>query len=151
MNKRKVIEFFLIAFLLFAIDLTCTYVTFAVKGVPIAYEVNELFREWVREQGWLVSIGKFTVLKALLFTVAGWLIFRTESRITAFLFAQCAVSNHLVAISSHPTLWWIRDHDFRTLLLWLIGILSVVLTYFGIRYLRHRPPVPEPAVVCPSS
>ena len=47
MENRKLILFFLVAFLLFAVDIGCTYTTFAIKGVPIAYEMNTVFRDWV--------------------------------------------------------------------------------------------------------
>lgn len=136
---HKIALFFLTAFLLFAVDLGCTYTTFAVMGVPIEFEVNKVFRDWVVRDGWLVSIGKFTVLKTLLFAVAGWMIFRTRNRVATFVLAQCVVSNHLVAISSHPTLWWMDNFEVRSLLLKLIAAVSLVLTFYGIRYLRSAP------------
>jgi len=136
MEKQKTILFFLVAFLLFALDMGCTYVTFAIKGLPVAYEVNSLFRNWLIRDGWMLSVGKFVVLKTGLFGVCGWLIFRTESQMATFIFAQCSVSNHLVAISSHPTLWWMRNMELRSLLLCLIALISLLVTYFGIRYLR---------------
>ena len=136
MEKQRAILFFLVAFLLFTLDMACTYVTFAIKGIPVAYEVNAVFRDWLIRDGWLLSVGKFVPLKTGLFGVCGWLIFRTESQLATFIFAQCSISNHLVAISSHPTLWWMRDMELRTLLLYLIGLVSLFVTYFGIRYLR---------------
>ena len=139
MEKQKTILFFLVAFLLFALDMGCTYVTFAIKGIPVAYEVNSLFRNWLIRDGWMLSVGKFVVLKTGLFGVCGWLIFRTESQMATFIFAQCSVSNHLVAISSHPTLWWMRNMELRSLLLCLIALISLLMTYFGIRYLRMTP------------
>jgi hypothetical protein len=138
MERKKTVLFFTVAFLLFALDVVCTYTTFAVRGVPIEFEVNQTFRDWVIRDGWLVSIGKFTLLKTLLFALAGWMIFRTRSRIAAFILAQCIVSNHLVAISSHPTLWWMDNREYRSLLLKLIAGISLVLTFYGIRYLRGR-------------
>src|SRR5437773_3955809 len=144
MEKQKQVLFFLVAFMLFALDIGCTYTTFAVKGVPIAYEVNTIFRDWVIRDGWAVSVMKFVVLKTFLFGMCGWLIFKTRSKIMAFISAQCAISNHLVAISSHPTLWWMDNLILRTILLWVIGIFSLLLTYFGIHYLRS-PKVEEPA------
>ena len=132
MLSKKTILFFATAFFLFAVDVGCTYTTFAVRGVPIEYEVNQVFRDWVIRDGWLMSIGKFTILKTLLFALAGWAIFRTRSRIAAFILAQCIVSNHLVAISSHPTLWWMDDLEYRSLL--LKGIAGDV---DGVDLLRH--------------
>ena len=140
MEKQKTILFFAVAFLLFTADIGCTYVTFAIKGIPIAYEVNSVFRNWLVRDGWLLSVSKFVLLKTSLFGVCGWLIFRTESQLATFVFAQCSVSNHLVAISSHPTLWWMHDMELRTLLLCLISLLSLLVTYFGIRYLRNENP-----------
>jgi hypothetical protein len=87
--NRKTVLYFATAFLLFAVDVGCTYTTFAVRGVPIEFEVNQVFRDWVIRDGWLLSIGKFTILKTLLFALAGWAIFRTQSRIAAFVLAQC--------------------------------------------------------------
>ncbi len=145
MEKQKTILFFAVAFLLFTVDIGCTYVTFAIKGIPVAYEVNSVFRNWLVRDGWLLSVGKFVLLKTSLFGVCGWLIFRTESQLATFVFAQCSVSNHLVAISSHPTLWWMHDMELRTLLLCLISLLSLFLTYFGIRYLRNENPATTPA------
>jgi len=139
MEKQKTMLFFLVAFFLFALDMGCTYVTFAIKGIPVAYEVNSLFRNWLIRDGWMLSVGKFVVLKTGLFGVCGWLIFRTESQMATFIFAQCSVSNHLVAISSHPTLWWMRNMELRSLLLCLIALISLLMTYFGIRYLRMTP------------
>jgi hypothetical protein len=147
MEKQKAILFFLVAFLLFALDMACTYVTFAIKGIPVAYEVNTVFRNWLIRDGWLLSVGKFVLLKTGLFGVCGWLIFRTESQMATFIFAQCSISNHLVAISSHPTLWWMRDMELRTLLLCLIGLISLFVTYFGIRYLRLTTPLPAPTTL----
>ena len=72
MFNRKTILYFATAFLLFAVDVGCTYTTFAVRGVPIEFEVNQVFRDWVIRDGWLLSIGKFTILKTLLFALAGW-------------------------------------------------------------------------------
>ncbi len=145
MDKKKAGLFFALAFLLFGIDLGCTYTTFAVLGVPIEFEVNQLFRDWVLRDGWLISIGKFTVVKAVLFALAGWTIFRTRSRVASFVLAQCIVTNHLVAICSHPTLWWMTNHQARSFLLKLIAGLSLLLTFYGIRYLRTRPAeVPRP-------
>ena len=138
LNKRTRL-YFATAFLLFAVDLGCTYTTFAVRGVPIEFEANQVFRDWVIRDGWLLSIGKFTLLKTLLFAVAGWTIFRTRSRIAAFILAQCIVSNHLVAISSHPTLWWMDNLEYRSLLLKGIAGVSMVLTFYGIRFLRVKP------------
>lgn len=142
MERRKTVLFFVVAFLLFAVDVGCTYNTFAVRGVPIEFEVNQLFRDWVVQDGWLISIGKFAVLKSLLFALAGWMIFKTRSRVGAFVLAQCIVSNHVVAISSHPTLWWMVDHQARSWLLKLIAGVSLVLTFYAIRYLRARPHTP---------
>ena len=139
MLTRKTILYFATAFLLFAVDVGCTYTTFAVRGVPIEFEVNQVFRDWVIRDGWLLSIGKFTILKTLLFAVAGWAIFRTRSRIAAFVLAQCIVSNHLVAISSHPTLWWMDNLEYRSLLLKGVAGVSMVLTFCGIRFLRSKP------------
>jgi hypothetical protein len=139
MEKQKTILFFLVAFLLFALDMGCTYVTFAIKRLPVAYEVNSLFRNWLIRDGWMLSVGKFVLLKTGLFGVCGWLIFRTESQMSTFIFAQCSVSNHLVAISSHPTLWWMRNMELRSLLLCLIALISLFVTFFGIRYLRMTP------------
>ena len=68
----------------------------------------------------------------------------------AFIFAQCAISNHLVAISSHPTLWWMDNLELRTILLWGVALFSLLLTYFGIRYLRIsavEASAPQPAPV----
>jgi hypothetical protein len=141
---RKATLFFAIAFLLFAVDLGCTYTTFAVLAVPIEFEVNRVFREWVVRDGWLVSIGKFTVLKTFLFLFAAWMIFRTRDRVATFILAQCIVSNHLVAISSHPTLWWMENLEHRALLLKAIAGVSLVLTFYGIRYLRSRPRESKP-------
>jgi lysylphosphatidylglycerol synthetase-like protein (DUF2156 family) len=140
---RKVALFFAIAFLLFAVDLGCTYTTFAVLAVPIEFEVNEVFRDWVVRDGWLVSISKFTVLKTSLFVFAGWMIFKTRNRVATFILAQSIVSNHLVAISSHPTLWWMENLEHRALLLKSIAGVSLVLTFYGIRYLRARPRAPQ--------
>ncbi len=67
MLSKKTILYFVTAFFLFAVDVGCTYTTFAVRGVPIEYEVNQVFRDWVIRDGWLMSIGKFTILKTLLF------------------------------------------------------------------------------------
>jgi hypothetical protein len=145
MFNKKTILYFATAFLLFAVDVGCTYTTFVVRGVPIEFEVNQVFRDWVIRDGWLLSIGKFTILKALLFAVAGWVIFRTRSRIGAFILAQCIVSNHLVAISSHPTLWWMDNLEYRSLLLKGIAGASMVLTFYGIRFLRSKPRVSAPA------
>jgi hypothetical protein len=139
MSNRKTILYFATAFLLFAVDVGCTYTTFAVRGVPIELEVNQVFRDWVIRDGWLLSIGKFTILKTLLFAVAGWAIFRTRSRFAAFILAQCIVSNHLVAISSHPTLWWMDNLEYRSLLLKGVAGVSMVLTFYGIRFLRASP------------
>jgi len=136
MEKQKAALFFFVAFMLFALDIGCTYTTFAIKGVPIAYEVNTVFRDWVIRDGWAISVMKFVLLKTVLFGLCGWLIFKTQSKVMAFIFAQCAISNHLVAISSHPTLWWMDNLQMRIILLWMIGLLSLLLTYFGIRYLR---------------
>ncbi len=136
MEKQKQALFFFVAFTLFTVDIGCTYTTFAIKGVPIAYEVNAVFRDWVIRDGWAISVMKFIVLKAVLFGMCGWLIFKTRSKIMAFISAQCAISNHLVAISSHPTLWWMNNLELRTILLWVIGVFSLLLTYFGIHYLR---------------
>ncbi len=147
METKKTLLFFAVAFLLFAVDVGCTYNTFAVRGVPIEFEVNQLFRNWVIRDGWLISIGKFTVLKTLLFAAAGWMIFKTRSRIAAFVLAQCVVSNHVVAISSHPTLWWMNDHQARSLLLRLIAGVSLVLTFYSIRYLRACPPADQTSEV----
>lgn len=144
MEKQKQALFFFVAFMLFALDIGCTYTTFAIKGVPIAYEVNTVFRDWVIRDGWAISVMKFVVLKTVLFSVCGWLIFKTTSKVMAFIFAQCAISNHLVAISSHPTLWWMDNLALRIILLWAIGLFSLLLTYFGIRYLRI-PKVEAPA------
>jgi hypothetical protein len=146
MSSKKTFLFFVTAFILFALDLGCTYTTFAVRGVPIEYEVNQVFRDWVIRDGWLMSIGKFTILKTLLFALAGWAIFRTRSRIAAFILAQCIVSNHLVAISSHPTLWWMDDLEYRSLLLKGIAGMSMILTFYGIRFLRATPRASTPAV-----
>lgn len=157
LNKRTLL-YFATAFLLFAVDLGCTYTTFAVRGVPIEFEANQVFRDWVIRDGWLLSIGKFTLLKTLLFAVAGWTIFRTRSRIAAFILAQCIVSNHLVAISSHPTLWWMDNLESRSLLLKGIAGVSMVLTFYGIRFLRVKPRVIAPVAtstqdlpVCPQN
>ena len=139
MKKQKTIVLFAVSFLLFAIDLGCTYNTFAVRGVPIVFEVNTTFRDWVIHDGWAISVGKFTLLKTLLFSLCGWLIFKTRSHVVTFIMAQCSVSNHLIAISSHPTLWWMQDLEMRSFLLKMIAALSLFLTYFGIRYLRARP------------
>ena len=144
MKKQKTIVFFAVSFLLFAIDLGCTYNTFAVRGIPIAFEVNTTFRDWVIQDGWIISVGKFTLLKTFLFSLCGWLIFRTRSHVVTFIMAQCSVSNHLIAISSHPTLWWMHDLEMRSLLLKIIAVLSLLLTYFGIRYLRARPGEDQP-------
>jgi hypothetical protein len=138
MEVRKLIVFFLFAFLLFAVDLACTYTTFAVLGVPIEFEVNQVFRDWVIQHGWLVSIGRFTALKAALFAIAAWMIFKTRNRVCTFILAQCFVSNHLVAISSHPTLWWVPDLAFRSVLLRAIAVASLLVTFYGIRYLRSQ-------------
>jgi hypothetical protein len=143
MEMKKLTLFFSFAFLLFAVDLGCTYTTFAVLGVPIEFEVNKVFRDWVIRDGWLVSIGKFTLLKAVLFVIAAWMIFRTRNHVATFILAQCFVSNHVVAISSHPTLWWMEDLQVRSLLLKVIAGASLVLTFYGIRYLRSQPPAPE--------
>jgi len=158
MLNRKTILYFATAFLLFAVDVGCTYTTFAVRGVPIEFEVNQVFRDWVIRDGWLLSIGKFTILKTLLFAVAGWAIFRTRSRIAAFVLAQCIVSNHLVAISSHPTLWWMDNLEYRSLLLKGIAGVSMVLTFYGIRFLRAKPDIATPIAtfrqdlpVCPQN
>ena len=158
MFNRKTILYFASAFLLFTVDVGCTYTSFAVRGVPIEFEVNQVFRDWVIRDGWLLSIGKFTILKTLLFAVAGWAIFRTRSRIAAFDLAQCILSNHLVAISSHPTLWWMDNLEYRSLLLKGIAGVSMVLTFYGIRFLRSKPCVSAPAVsfaqdlpVCPQN
>jgi hypothetical protein len=142
--NKKTLLYFGIAFFLFAVDVGCTYATFAVRGLPIECEVNEVFRDWVIHDGWLLSIGKFTILKALLFALAGWTIFRTQSRITAFILAQCIVSNHLVAISSHPTLWWMNNLEYRSHLLKGIAGISMVLTFYGIRFLRAKPRLTAP-------
>jgi len=156
--NRKAILYFATAFLLFAVDVGCTYTTFAVRGVPIQFEVNQVFRDWVIRDGWLLSIGKFTILKTLLFGVAGLAIFRTRSRIAAFILAQCIVSNHLVAISSHPTLWWMDNLEYRSLLLKGVTGVSMVLTFYGIRFLRAKPIISTPAAtlqqdlpVCPQN
>ena len=141
MLNKKTILYFATAFLLFAVDVGCTYTTFAVRGVPIEFEVNQVFRDWVVRDGWLLSIGKFTILKAFLFAVAGWTIFRTRSRIVAFILAQCIVSNHLVAISSHPTLWWMDNLEYRSLLLKGVAGLSMVVTFYGLRFLRATPAI----------
>ena len=146
MLKKKTLLYFATAFFLFALDLGCTYTTFAVRGVPIEFEVNQVFRDWVIRDGWLMSIGKFTILKTLLFALAGWTIFRTRSRIAAFILAQCIVSNHLVAISSHPTLWWMHNLEYRSLLLKAVAGMSMVLTFYGIRFLRSKPHVSPAAV-----
>ena len=158
MFNNKTVLYFVTAFLLFAVDLGCTYTTFAVRGVPIELEVNQVFRDWVIRDGWLLSIGKFTILKTLLFSVAGWSIFRTRSRIAAFILAQCIVSNHLVAISSHPTLWWMDNLEYRSLLLKGIAGASMVLTFYGIRFLRSQPGTAAPVAtfsqdlpVCPQN
>jgi hypothetical protein len=136
MENRKLILFFLVAFLLFAVDIGCTYTTFAIKGVPIAYEMNTVFRDWVVQDGWVISVGKFTLFKAALFAVCGWLIFGTRNQIITFILAQCTISNHLVAICSHPTLWWLDNWKLRTSLLCASGLISLFLTFYGIRYLR---------------
>jgi hypothetical protein len=136
MEKKKTALFFLVAFLLFALDIGCTYVTFAIKRIPVGYEVNWVFRDWLVRDGWLLSVGKFVLLKTGLFGVCGWLIFRTESQLATFIIAQCSVTNHLVAILSHPTLWWMHNMELRALLLCVISLVSLFLTYFGIRYLR---------------
>jgi len=156
--NKKTILYFATAFLLFAADVGCTYTTFAVRGVPIEFEVNQVFRDWVIRDGWLLSIGKFTILKSLLFAVAGWAIFRTRSRIAAFILAQSFVSNHLVAISSHPTLWWMDNLQYRSLLLKGIAGVSMVATFYGIRFLRAKPRVTAPVAtfqqalpVCPQN
>jgi len=158
MFNRKTILYFATAFLLFAVDVGCTYTTFAVRGVPIEFEVNQVFRDWVIRDGWLLSIGKFTILKTLLFALAGWAIFRTQSRIAAFVLAQCIVSNHLVAISSHPTLWWMDNLEYRSLLLKGVAGVSMVLTFYGIRFLRAKPDIATPIAtfrqdlpVCPQN
>jgi hypothetical protein len=158
MFNNKTVLYFVTAFLLFAVDLGCTYTTFAVRGVPIELEVNQVFRDWVIRDGWLLSIGKFAILKTLLFSIAGWSIFRTRSRIAAFILAQCIVSNHLVAISSHPTLWWMDNLEYRSLLLKGIAGASMVLTFYGIRFLRSQPGTAAPVAtfsqdlpVCPQN
>src|SRR5688572_15781697 len=106
----------------------------------------------------MMSIGKLTIRKPLLFAIAGWTIFRTRSRIAAFILAQCIVSNHLVAISSHPTLWWMDNLEYRSLLLKGIAGVSMVLTFYGIRFLRAKPRSSTPLVdfaqdlpVCPQN
>lgn len=149
MLNKKAILYFATAFFLFALDLGCTYTTFAVRGVPIEFEVNLVFRDWVIQDGWLLSIGKFTILKTLLFALAGWTIFRTRSRIAAFILAQCIVSNHLVAISSHPTLWWMDNLEYRSLLLKGVAAASMVLTFYGIRFLRAKPRACAPVATFP--
>jgi len=158
MLNNKAILYFVTAFLLFAADVGFTYTTFAVRGVPIEFEVNQVFRDWVIRDGWLLSIGKFTILKTLLFVLAGWMIFRTRSRIAAFILAQTIVSNHLVAISSHPTLWWMDNLEYRSLLLKGIAGVSMVLTFYGIQFLRAKPRVsargvafPQDLPVCPQN
>ena len=149
MLNKKTILYFTTAFLLFAVDVGCTYTTFAVRGVPIEFEVNQVFRDWVIRDGWLLSIGKFTILKTLLFAVAGWTIFRTRSQVAAFILAQCIVSNHLVAISSHPMLWWMDNLEYRSLLLKGIAGVSMVLTFYGIRFLRANPCASAPVTTFP--
>ena len=136
MNKKKAILFLMASFSLLGLDLFFTYVTFGIRHAPLDWEVNAVFRNWVLQDGWLISMGKFTLLKICMFSLCGWVIFRTSSRILAFVLAQSSVTNHLVAISSHPTLWWIQDKSLRVILLKTIGIASLVLTYYGIRYLR---------------
>jgi hypothetical protein len=144
MGHRKASLFFAIAFSLFAVDLGCTYTTFAVLRVPIEFELNQVFRDWVIRDGWLLSIGKFTILKTLLFGAAAWMIFKTRNQIATFTLCQCIVSNHLVAISSHPTLWWIENLAFRSFLLKVIAGISLVMTFYGIRYLRSNPGIEDP-------
>jgi hypothetical protein len=76
--------------------------------------------------------------------MCGWVIFRTHSRIFSFLFVQCMVGNHLIAICSHLALWWIPYWETRSTLLMVAGTLSLLLTYFGIRYLRSQTNSPLP-------
>ena len=140
MTKKKAILFGLTSCFLLALDLFVTYVTFGIRHAPLEWEVNAVFRNWVIQDGWLVSVGKFTVLKICMFSLCGWVIFRTSSRILAFVLAQTSITNHLVAISSHPTLWWVQDKSLRLILLKTIGIASLVLTYYGIRYFRSTQP-----------
>jgi hypothetical protein len=42
----------------------------------------------------------------------------------------------LVAICSHPTLWWMDNWKLRTSFLCASGLISLLLTFYGIRYLR---------------
>lgn len=143
MENHKLHLFIMASLLLLFLDLTCTYITFAVIGFPLGYEMNPLFRRWIIQDGWTVSLFKFILLKTILFFCCGWLIFKTRLQIFTILFAQVAVTNHLVAILSHPTLWWLTNWEWRSWILMAAGIASLVLTFFGIRFLRAVPPLPS--------
>jgi hypothetical protein len=136
MDRQKVIWFFAAAFLLLILDLACTYATFAVMGMPLGYEMNPIFRRWIIHDGWVISFAKFVLFKSVLFAMCGWLIFYTRSKIFSFIFVQCTVSNHLIAIITHPTLWWGVDWQLRSAVLVTIGLFSLLVTWFGIRFLR---------------
>jgi hypothetical protein len=141
MDRHRIITFLSVAILLLTLDLACTYMTFAVMGMPMGYEMNPMFRQWMIQDGWTLAFGKFVLFKLLLFLMAGWLIFFTKSKTFSFIFVQCAISNHLIAIFTHPTLWWISDWQLRSLLLITVGLFSLCCTWLGIRYLRAESPL----------
>jgi hypothetical protein len=128
------------ALILLFLDLACTFETFSVLGLPLSYEMNPLFRAWMIRDGWVLSFLKFIFLKTILIVLCGWLIFYTQNRIFTFIFSQFVVTNHLLAIFSHSTLWWIHNWEWRSCLLIAAGVSSLFLTFFGLRYLRAEGP-----------
>jgi hypothetical protein len=143
-DRSRIGLFCLASFSLLGFDLACTYITFAIKGMPLGYEMNPWFRLWMIRDGWALSFAKFFLLKAMLFALCGWSIFRTESRIFSFLAVQCLVGNHLIAICSHLALWWIPHWETRSTLLLGAGACSLLFTFFGIRHLRAQTDSPLP-------
>jgi hypothetical protein len=129
------------AMILLSLDLACTFETFSVLGLPLSYEMNPLFRAWMISDGWALSFLKFFLLKSMLIILCGWLIFFTRTRIFTFIFTQLVVTNHLLGIFSHSTLWWIHNWEWRSWLLIAAGISSLFLTFFGLRYLRADGPI----------
>jgi hypothetical protein len=141
MVHQKFRLFLIAAVVLLMADLACTYETFVILGLPLSYEMNPVFRSWMIQDGWALSFLKFSVLKTLLFFFCGWLIFYTRNWIFTYIFAQLVVTNHLVAIFSHSTLWWIHNWELRSCLLMAAGISTLIVTFMGLRYLRSEGPL----------
>jgi hypothetical protein len=68
-DRSRIGLFCLASFSLLGFDLACTYITFAIKGMPLGYEMNPWFRLWMIRDGWALSFAKFFLLKAMLFAL----------------------------------------------------------------------------------